>query len=159
MFKFLCQSVIDEDYVFGKGGKKFEEECLGVLKDLRYPAVDTLSRTSIGAPGSPHQWPSLLAMLAWLVDLSDVSPPPFSFLFSIRVRLAASIPLLLPFPSGAHASLSFSTFDAPAQTKLDHLRSLRGLRAPSSRGDPSRRAYVRRPPSTRPHGQHVSKVG
>ncbi|KAL7409382.1 HEC/Ndc80p family-domain-containing protein [Mrakia frigida] len=72
MFKFLCQSVIDEDYVFGKGGKKFEEECLGLLKDLRYPAVDTLSRTSIGAPGSPHQWPSLLAMLAWLVDLSDL---------------------------------------------------------------------------------------
>lgn len=71
MFRFLVTE-IDEDYVFGRGGKKFEEECLGVLKDLKYPGVESISRTAITAPGSPTQWPSLLAMLMWLVDLSQV---------------------------------------------------------------------------------------
>jgi kinetochore protein NDC80 len=73
MFKFLVTEGIDEDYVFGRGGKKFEEECIGVLKDLKYPGVDSLSRTAITAPGTPQGWPSLLAMLMWLVDLSQVS--------------------------------------------------------------------------------------
>lgn len=72
MFRFLYGCAIDEDYQFGKGGKKFEEECISLLKDIRYPAVDGLSRTALSAPGSPTQWPHLLAMLMWLVDLSQV---------------------------------------------------------------------------------------
>lgn len=71
MFKFLVQHALDEDYVFGRGGKKFEEECILILKDHRYPSVDGISRTAITAPGG-NQWPVLLAMLAWMVDLSQV---------------------------------------------------------------------------------------
>jgi hypothetical protein len=76
MFKFLVVVVLDDDYAFGKGGKKFDEECIQLLKDLEYPAMSGLSRTAIGAPGSPTNWPAMLAMLLWLVELADVGPPP-----------------------------------------------------------------------------------
>lgn len=71
-FKFLIMVVLDDDYVFGKGGRKFEEECIQLLKDLEYPALSGLSRTAITAPGSPTNWSSLIAMLLWLVELAEV---------------------------------------------------------------------------------------
>lgn len=76
MFKFLVVVVLDEDYAFGKGGKKFDEECILILRDLEYPAMGGLSRTAIGAPGSPTNWPAISAMLLWLVELAEVSCPP-----------------------------------------------------------------------------------
>lgn len=93
MFKFLVVAVLDDDYAFGKGGKKFDEECMQLLKDLDYPAIGGLSRTAIGAPGSPTNWSAILAMLVWLVELADVRLP-----FSRRRRARARyLPLALPF--------------------------------------------------------------
>lgn len=102
MFKFLYTSVIDEDFVFGKGGRKFEEECIGLLKDLRYPSADQLSRTAITAPGSPHQWPALLAMLAWMVDIATVSSSPHpgrALMCRCETRLTRPTSSSLPHPT------------------------------------------------------------
>ena len=52
--------------------KKFEDDALLVLRDLRYPAMDTIGRTGLSAPGAPNCWPSMLAMLNWLVDMHKV---------------------------------------------------------------------------------------
>jgi SMC interacting uncharacterized protein involved in chromosome segregation len=54
-----------------KGG--FESECYLLLKDLKYPAYDNCGKTALGAPGTPQNWPHMLAMLNWLVDLCKVS--------------------------------------------------------------------------------------
>ncbi|OCF76626.1 hypothetical protein I204_02324 [Kwoniella mangroviensis CBS 8886] len=50
-------------------GKKFEDDALSILKDLRYPGLDSVSKTAFTAPGAPQSWPGLLAMLSWLVEL------------------------------------------------------------------------------------------
>ncbi|EJU05360.1 hypothetical protein DACRYDRAFT_74568 [Dacryopinax primogenitus] len=71
MFMFLTHDVLYPGYVFGKGGRKFEEDVITLMKDLRYPHADQISRTALQAAGSGHAWPATLAMLYWMVELSQ----------------------------------------------------------------------------------------
>ncbi|RXK42235.1 hypothetical protein M231_00593 [Tremella mesenterica] len=66
IFRFLVQDLLDPGMTWGK---KFEDDCLQVLKDLKYPSPEGLGRTALGAAGDPQQWPKLLSMLNWLVEL------------------------------------------------------------------------------------------
>ncbi|TPX70338.1 hypothetical protein SpCBS45565_g01736 [Spizellomyces sp. 'palustris'] len=65
IFKFLYAQ-LDPDYVFQK---KFEEEVPPILKGLRYPFADQISKSHLYSVGSMHAWPTLLAMLTWIVEL------------------------------------------------------------------------------------------
>nr|XP_018265782.1 STE/STE20/PAKA protein kinase [Kwoniella dejecticola CBS 10117]OBR87940.1 STE/STE20/PAKA protein kinase [Kwoniella dejecticola CBS 10117] len=66
IFRFLVETLVDP----GTGwSKKFEDDALMVLKDLRYPGMDTVSKTAFTAPGAPHSWSGMLAMLNWLVEI------------------------------------------------------------------------------------------
>lgn len=65
IFKFLYQR-LDPGYEWRK---KFEEEVQGLMKGLRYPFADSISKTQLHAVGSIHAWPSCLAMLVWMVEL------------------------------------------------------------------------------------------
>jgi kinetochore protein NDC80 len=66
IFKFLY-SCLDPGFDWGLG--KFEDEVPGILKNLRYPFANEISKSYLQAVGSMHAWPSLLAMLQWMVDL------------------------------------------------------------------------------------------
>lgn len=65
IFKFLYGH-LDPTYEFGK---KFEEEVPGLLRGLRYPFANEISKSQLYAVGSMHAWPSLLAMLVWMLEL------------------------------------------------------------------------------------------
>lgn len=54
---------IDPSFEFGE---KFEDEVKDMLKKFGYPV--NISKNSLQAVGSPHTWPSLLAMLVWLIE-------------------------------------------------------------------------------------------
>ena len=69
IFRYLVQELVDPGMVWGK---KFEDDVINLLKDLRYPAMETIGRTGLGAPGG-RDWAPLLAMLNWLVELCKVS--------------------------------------------------------------------------------------
>ncbi|WWD07983.1 hypothetical protein V865_006093 [Kwoniella europaea PYCC6329] len=66
IFRYLISSLIDPGMSWGK---KFEDDALSILKDIRYPGLDSVSKTAFTAPGAPQSWPGLLAMLNWLVEL------------------------------------------------------------------------------------------
>ncbi|RKP08982.1 HEC/Ndc80p family-domain-containing protein [Thamnocephalis sphaerospora] len=65
IFRFLY-SKFDPKYTFQK---KFEEEVPVLLKSLRYPFCDQISKSQLYAVGSMHSWPNLLAMLMWMTNL------------------------------------------------------------------------------------------
>lgn len=69
IFKFLFAR-IDPTADFDK---KFEDEVPILLKGIRYPFANEISKSQLYAVGSMHAWPCLLAMLSWLVDLIQVS--------------------------------------------------------------------------------------
>jgi kinetochore protein NDC80 len=69
IFKFLFAK-IDPTADFDK---KFEDEVPVLLKGIRYPFANEISKSQLYAVGSMHAWPSLLAMLSWIVDLIQVS--------------------------------------------------------------------------------------
>lgn len=71
IFQFLMKD-IDSLFVPGRWGKP-EEEVLILLRELKYPLVNGISKTALATPGGTTSWPSLLAMLHWLVTLSMVS--------------------------------------------------------------------------------------
>ncbi|KAK9765092.1 kinetochore-associated Ndc80 complex subunit ndc80, variant 2 [Basidiobolus ranarum] len=64
-FKFLYQ-LLDPKYVFRR---RFEEECPILLKELRYPLADQITKAQLYAVGSMHTWPILLGVLVWLMEL------------------------------------------------------------------------------------------
>ncbi|KAI8900481.1 HEC/Ndc80p family-domain-containing protein [Globomyces pollinis-pini] len=65
IFKFLY-SHLDPYFEFLK---KFEEEVPVILKSLRYPFADQITKANLFTVGSLHAWPTLLAMLIWMVEL------------------------------------------------------------------------------------------
>jgi kinetochore protein NDC80 len=67
---YLVDKLFDGGYAWVK---TFEMDCNTLLKDLKYPAHDNCGKTALGAPGTPQNWPHMLAMLNWLVDLCKVS--------------------------------------------------------------------------------------
>lgn len=68
IFKFLY-SQIDPTFVFDK---KFEEEVPVLMKGLKYPFANDISKSQLQAVGSMHTWPILLAMLVWMVELIQI---------------------------------------------------------------------------------------
>lgn len=71
MFKHIYASCIDMNFVMGADGKKFEDEVLMLMKEIKYPAADELSKTKLTAAGSQSHWPYCLAMLEWIVNLGN----------------------------------------------------------------------------------------
>lgn len=69
MFKFIYNRFMDEDFQFGQDGKKFEEEVITLLKEWRYPTVDDISKTKLSSAGSAQNWPSILLIFDWMVNL------------------------------------------------------------------------------------------
>ena len=49
--------------------KKFEEDVLVLVKCMKYPYADSITKSTLMAVGSMHAWPSLLAVLIWMVEL------------------------------------------------------------------------------------------
>ena len=96
IFRYLVQELVDPGMVWGK---KFEDDVINLLKDLRYPAMETIGRTGLGAPGG-RDWAPLLAMLNWLVELCKVSLPVIRSSRNIAYRLRrmtiGSTPRLFP---------------------------------------------------------------
>ncbi|WAQ84499.1 hypothetical protein PtA15_5A69 [Puccinia triticina] len=66
IFKFIIQCS-DPGHVWGVHGKKPEDEVIPLLKMMGYHAYDVLTKSGLQAPGSMHTWPTLLAMLHWIV--------------------------------------------------------------------------------------------
>lgn len=62
--------------------RSMAEEFIQVMKDLRYPLIDTISKQSLQAPSAPHAWQSILACLHWMVQQAKVcdAAPPLSHL-------------------------------------------------------------------------------
>ncbi|KIS71818.1 uncharacterized protein UMAG_10958 [Mycosarcoma maydis] len=71
MFKHIYATCIDTNFVMGVDGKKFEDEVLTLMKEIKYPAADELSKTKLTAAGSQSHWPYCLAMLEWMVNLGN----------------------------------------------------------------------------------------
>jgi kinetochore protein NDC80 len=65
IFKFLYAQ-LDPHFTFTK---KFEEEVPVLIKALRYPFADQINKSNLFTVGSLHAWPTLLAMLQWMVEL------------------------------------------------------------------------------------------
>jgi kinetochore protein NDC80 len=70
LVQFLVQILFQGGFTWLK---TFEMDCNTLLRDLKYPAHDSCGKTALGAPGTPQNWPHMLAMLNWLVDLCKVS--------------------------------------------------------------------------------------
>lgn len=66
MFKYLYNN-IDPGYQFQK---KVEEEVLPLMKGLKYPFADSITKSSLQAVGSMTTWPAMLVMLNWMVELN-----------------------------------------------------------------------------------------
>lgn len=66
---------LDPNHTWGRGGVRFEDEFLGVLKGMRYPYADTLTKATLQTPGSMPNMPHILGMLDWLVNTCKVRLP------------------------------------------------------------------------------------
>lgn len=71
IFEFLYRQ-LDPNFSFSSVTKKdknvtIEDEIPHILKTIRYPYA--ISKSSIISCGSPHNWPKLLAMLNWMVEV------------------------------------------------------------------------------------------
>jgi kinetochore protein NDC80 len=70
IFRFLVVELLEVEML---PGRKFEEEAMSVLKDLRYPLLETITKTTLGTAGNERNWVPLLPMISWLVELCKVS--------------------------------------------------------------------------------------
>ncbi|ELU04973.1 hypothetical protein CAPTEDRAFT_118316, partial [Capitella teleta] len=68
IFEFMY-NLLDPSYKVNANGK-VEEEIPRLVKELGYPL--NITRSALLSVGSPHVWPSLLAMLAWLCNMIEV---------------------------------------------------------------------------------------
>jgi kinetochore protein NDC80 len=65
IFKFLYHQ-IDPTYEFDK---KFEDDVPILIRGLRYPFANEISKSQLQSVGSMHTWPILLSLLNWMVEL------------------------------------------------------------------------------------------
>jgi len=59
--------LIDQSFKFSED--KFEEQASYLIKELKYPYAEAVSKSHMKNVLSPYQWPSLLGMLMWMLDL------------------------------------------------------------------------------------------
>ena len=72
IFQFVYER-LDPSFPWQK--LKAEEEIPARLKDMGYPF--SVKPSLIISCGSPHNWPKLLGVLRWMIELTDVRPPVF----------------------------------------------------------------------------------
>ncbi|KXS19265.1 hypothetical protein M427DRAFT_152741 [Gonapodya prolifera JEL478] len=53
--------------------KKFEEEVPLIMKSLKYPFADQITKSHMISVGSMHSWPTCLGILMWMVELALAS--------------------------------------------------------------------------------------
>ncbi|ELA42763.1 uncharacterized protein VICG_00078 [Vittaforma corneae ATCC 50505] len=62
IFKFIYSFIDSTPFL------KFEDDVLGILKLLKYPYCNEITRSQLTAV-TPHTWPVVLSMMSWMVDL------------------------------------------------------------------------------------------
>ena len=72
LFKWLFNHIFAHEFGFGRGKESFEEELIGLMKLVRYPFADTISKNALAAVGGMTTWPGMLAMLHWMVEVDMV---------------------------------------------------------------------------------------
>ncbi|KAJ3342642.1 kinetochore-associated Ndc80 complex subunit ndc80 [Gonapodya sp. JEL0774] len=65
MFRHMLD-MIDPNFEFTK---KFEEEVPAVMKSLKYPFADSITKSHMISVGSMHSWPTCLGILMWMMEL------------------------------------------------------------------------------------------
>ena len=70
IFRYLVSDYVEPESAWTK---KFEDDATQILKDLRYPSLESCGKSSLASPGNSMLWPGVLAMLNWLVELNKVS--------------------------------------------------------------------------------------
>ncbi|KAF9109630.1 kinetochore-associated Ndc80 complex subunit ndc80 [Mortierella sp. AM989] len=65
IFKFMYLK-LEPGYDFQK---KFEDEVHVLIRTMRYPAADTITKTSLYTVGVVHSWPNILALLGWMMEV------------------------------------------------------------------------------------------
>lgn len=68
-FQFIFKFLYDKFDPTFEYDKKFEDDVPNLLRSIKYPFANDISKSQLLAVGSMHAWPSLLAMLSWFVDL------------------------------------------------------------------------------------------
>jgi kinetochore protein NDC80 len=68
-FLFIYNITFDDDRV--PGAKKMDEEVVELLRVVRYPWIDSLSKLPFTII-TPHVWPHLLGTLHWMVQIHNV---------------------------------------------------------------------------------------
>lgn len=63
--------LLDPEWPF-KTDMKWEEQFFPPLRCLKYPYIGAIDSKWLATPAAPHSWPSLLAMLHWLVEMGKV---------------------------------------------------------------------------------------
>lgn len=69
LFRYLAEEIMGTGFPWSK---KVEDDFIAILRDLKYPAMDNIGKTALTAPGGSN-WPHVLAMLNWLVEICKVS--------------------------------------------------------------------------------------
>jgi len=68
MFQFLYRR-IDPGYRFQKG---IDNEAPLIMKQLRYPYENQISKTQLNSAGSQQSWPKVLGLLHWMMQLAQM---------------------------------------------------------------------------------------
>ncbi|PWN44650.1 hypothetical protein IE81DRAFT_333594 [Ceraceosorus guamensis] len=71
MFRHIYNKSIDNTYTFTKDNKREADEIISLLNDIKYPLIGDLSKMKLGAAGSAQNWPSIVAMLDWIVCMNS----------------------------------------------------------------------------------------
>lgn len=66
IFIFLY-SQIDPYFRFSE--KAFQDQVIQLIKGLKYPFADSISKSQLKSVGPMHTWPIILAILIWIVEL------------------------------------------------------------------------------------------
>ncbi|RPB23642.1 hypothetical protein L211DRAFT_234879 [Terfezia boudieri ATCC MYA-4762] len=65
VFEYLYHQ-LDPNYHFTKS---MDQEVLPILKTLRYPYLNAITKSALAAVGGANSWPTFLGMLHWLLEL------------------------------------------------------------------------------------------
>jgi kinetochore protein NDC80 len=98
---------MDPDYPFGQ--QKQEAEVIPCLNNLRYPFVNTITKTQLTAVGSGNTWPTLLGALHWMMCLAQGSDM-LSGDFDYAIEKAGALPYALDKTVSTYIAKSYAGF-------------------------------------------------